>query len=90
MTVSVLFTLEAEAAPGLLPRLLQPFSKRDLVPDHLRARREGDTLHVELGMAAMPAEVVHLVAGNLAQVIGVLSLREERSEAPTESLRAAA
>jgi hypothetical protein len=90
MTVSVLFTLEAEAAPGLLPRLLQPFAKRDLVPDHLRACREGDTLHVELGMTAMPAEMVHLVAGNLTQVIGVLSLREARTEAPNGTLRAAA
>jgi hypothetical protein len=86
MTVSVLFTLEAEAAPGLLPRLLQPFAKRDLVPDHLRARREGETLHVELGMTAMPVEMVHLVAGNLGQVMGVFSLREARPEA----LRAAA
>jgi hypothetical protein len=50
MTVSVLFTLEAEAVPGLLPRLLQPFAKRDLVPDHVQVRRRGDTLHVELGM----------------------------------------
>lgn len=76
MTLAILFTLEAEAAPGLLPRLLQPFAKRDLVPDHVRVRRVGDTLHVELGMDAMPAEMAHLVAGNLAQVIGVLSLRE--------------
>ena len=76
MTVPVLFTLEAEAAPGLLPRLLQPFSKRDLVPDHVQVRRQGGTLHVELGMDAMPAEMAHLVAGNLSQVIGVLSLRE--------------
>ena len=94
MTVSILFTLEAEAAPGLLPRLLQPFAKRDLVPDHVRVRRAGDTLHVELGMDAMPTEMAHLVAGNLSQVIGVLSLREERRSAlcgePLDILRRAA
>jgi hypothetical protein len=81
MTVSVLFTLEAEAVPGLLPRLLQPFAKRDLVPDHVQVRRRGDTLHVELGMNAMPAEMTHLVAGNLSQVIGVFSVREGRAGA---------
>jgi hypothetical protein len=81
MTVSVLFTLEAEAEPGLLPRLLQPFARRDLVPDHVRVRRVGDILHVELGMTAMPAEMAHLVAGNLSQVVGVLALREVQPDA---------
>ena len=73
-TVSVLFTLQAEAAPGMLPRLLQPFSKRDLVPDHVRSRRAGEVLLVELGMDAMPAHELHLVEGNLSQVIGVRRL----------------
>ena len=86
MTCDVLFTVEAFAEPGLLPRLLQPFAKRDLTPDHMLARREGEMLRVELGMAAMPAEMVHLVGGNLGQVIGVVNVTETRREA----LRAAA
>lgn len=86
MTCDVLFTVEAFAEPGLLPRLLQPFAKRALTPDHMLARREGEMLRVELGMAAMPAEMVHLVGGNLGQVIGVVNVTETRREA----LRAAA
>jgi len=81
MTCDVLFTVEAWAEPGLLPRLLQPFAKRDLTPDQMHARREGEMLRVELGMAAMPAEMVHLIAGNLGQVIGVTSVTETRHEA---------
>ncbi|MFL1464149.1 hypothetical protein ACI6QG_18200 [Roseococcus sp. DSY-14] len=77
-TVSVLFTLHAEAAPGTLPRLLQPFARRDLVPDQVKARRAGDTLLVELGVDAMPAEELHLVEGNLSQVIGVRRLEVMR------------
>ena len=77
-TVSVLFTVEAYAEPGLLPRLLQPFAKRDLVPDHVHSRRQGEVLRVELGMEAMPEGEVHLVAGNLAQVVGVTMVREAR------------
>lgn len=69
------FVLLAEPYPGLLPRLLQPLAKRDLVPDLLLARREGDTIRVEIAFEAMPAGMVHLVAGNLAQVVGVLDLR---------------
>jgi hypothetical protein len=43
-------------------------------------------MRVELGMEHMPAEVVHLVAGNLGQVVGVHRITEHR-ETP---LRAAA
>jgi hypothetical protein len=80
-TVAVLFTVDAFAEPGLLPRLLQPFAKRDLVPDHLHARRHGDVLRVELGLDAMPEGEVHLVAGNLRQVVGVTRVREARGAA---------
>jgi hypothetical protein len=68
---SVRFTLLADAAPGLLPRLLQPFAKRDLSPDLFEATRDGEDMRVQIGMDAMPAEMVHLVEGNLRQVVGV-------------------
>lgn len=85
MTANVLFTVDAYAEPGLLPRLLQPFAKRDLTPDHVLARREGEMLRVELGMEAMPAGMVHLVAGNLGQVVGVVRVAETRREALREA-----
>jgi len=72
--VSARFVLLAEASPGLLSRLLQPLAKRDLVPDRVMARRQGEAMHVEIGLDAMPAGMVHLVAGNLAQVVGVMEL----------------
>ena len=77
--VTVRFSLEAEAAPGLLPRLLQPFAKRDLTPDFMSSRRDGDGMRVEIAMAAMPSNMVHLVAGNLRQVVGVRSVAELRT-----------
>lgn len=76
---AVRFSMVADAAPGLLPRLLQPFAKRDLTPDLFEATRHGEDFRIEIGMAAMPAEMVHLVEGNLRQVIGVrqVSRRQE-------------
>jgi hypothetical protein len=71
---AVRFTLVACASPGLLPRLLQPFARRDLTPDMLEVVRQGKDMRVEIGMHEMPAEVVHLVEGNLRQVVGVRSL----------------
>lgn len=72
--VSARFVLMAEASPGLLSRLLQPLAKRDLVPDRVTARRQDEAMRVEIALDAMPAGMVHLVAGNLAQVVGVLEL----------------
>ncbi len=80
-TVAVRFMLDADATPGLLSRLLQPFAKRDLVPDRMWSHRAGDTMHVEIAVAEMPCDVVHLVDGNLRQVVGVRSLTQVRPEA---------
>ena len=69
--VAVRFMLDAEASPGLLPRLLQHFARRDLAPDRMWSHRSGPVMHVEIALEAMPAEAVHLVEGNLRQVVGV-------------------
>jgi hypothetical protein len=69
--VFVRFMIDADCSPGLLPRLLQPYARRDLVPDRMWSHRAGDTMHVEIAMEAMPAEAVDLVEGNLSQIVGV-------------------
>lgn len=76
--VSVRFLLDADPSPGLLPRLLQPFAKRDLVPDRMWAHRSSSDFHVEIALQAMPAEMVHLVEGNLRQVVGVRQVTQVR------------
>ncbi len=67
----VRFEVLADAEPGLFPRVLAPFARRDLVPDKVRARRHGALLLVEVGMDAMPSEMLHVVEGNLRQIVGV-------------------
>jgi hypothetical protein len=69
--VAARFTVTADAFPGLLSRILEPFAKRDLTPDSVRAVRQGETMRTEVALNAMPLGMVHLVAGNLGQVIGV-------------------
>ena len=74
VVMSVRFLLDADTSPGLLSRLLHPYAKRDLVPDRMWSHRAGDTVHVEIAMEAMPTEYVHVVEGNLRQVVGVRSV----------------
>jgi hypothetical protein len=69
--VAVRFMLDADASPGLLPRLMQPFARRDLAPDRMWSHRNGAVMHVEIALEAMPVHMVHLVEGNLWQVVGV-------------------
>ena len=71
---AVRFTVQADADPSLLPRLIQPFARRDLMPDSFTAERRGDSVRVDITMACMPAEMVHLVEGNLRQVVGVTTV----------------
>ncbi len=71
MFVHVRFLLEADASAGLLPRVLQPFAKRDLTPDRMWSHRAGDTIHIEIAVEAMPEAEIHLVEGNLHQIVGV-------------------
>jgi acetolactate synthase small subunit len=71
--VAARFTVVAEASPGLLSRVLQPLAKRDLTPDSLRATRHGDVIRAEIALT-MPRDMLHLVAGNLGQIIGVMQV----------------
>ena len=68
------FVLEADPTPCLLPRLLQPFARRGLIPDHVSVRRSADPNRVELALDDITAEEAHLVEGNLRQLVGVFSL----------------
>ena len=67
----VRFEVLADAEPGLLSRTFAPFARRDLVPDKVRARRDGASLLVEIAVEAMPSEMLHVVEGNLLQIVGV-------------------
>ena len=80
MSAHVRFLLDADCSPGLLPRVLQPFAKRDLTPDRMWSHRAGDVMHVEIAIEAMPDEEVHLVEGNLRQIVGVRQVIQVRPE----------
>lgn len=77
--VAVRFMLDADSSPGLLPRLLQPFARRDLIPDRMWAHRSGGVTHVEIALETMSPELVHHVEGNLRQVVGVQRVFQVRA-----------
>jgi hypothetical protein len=68
---AVSYEMLADAEPGLLPRALAPFARRNLIPDRLQASRDGALVKLEIAMDAMPLKMLHLVEGNLRQIVGV-------------------
>jgi len=83
---AVRFLVEADSSPGLLPRLLQPFAKRDLTPDRVWSTKIGEIMQIGITLNALDADIVHVIEGNLRLVIGVRAL----TRAQTDNLRAAA
>lgn len=79
--VAVRFLLDADPEPGLLPRVLEPFAKRGLVPHRMWAHAGGGTMHVEVALDDAPSEAVHLIEGNLNQIVGVRRVFLQRREA---------
>ena len=71
----------ADASPGLLPRLLEPFARRDVTPDRIHARREAALMRVEIGLDSVAEDALARILGNLGQVIGVRGLRSSESTA---------
>ena len=65
------FDLRAEPSPGLLPRLLQPFAKRDVTPDFFQARQGVEEMEITIACDDLDPGMAALIAGNLAQVFGV-------------------
>ena len=66
----VRFFLDAEAEPGLLPRVLLPFARHGLTPDRMWSHRNDTTMHVEIAVEATEEEA-GLVEGSLRRVVGV-------------------
>lgn len=62
------FSVTATASPGVMPRLLEFFAKRGLVPSEWHSRVKGSTLSVEIQMAGMPPALAEYIAACLRQI----------------------
>lgn len=73
---AVTFTVRATRAPDVLPRVLELFAKRNLVPDRWTTRRVGenrDCLVFEIEMDAMEPRLAGYMAACMRQIVNVES-----------------
>jgi acetolactate synthase regulatory subunit len=83
------YDVEAHPEPGLLCRLLAPLARRGLEPDALQSQRRGERMQCSIRFDAMPSEMIHLVEGNLRQVVGVVRVAVLVGASPREARAAA-
>jgi acetolactate synthase regulatory subunit len=70
-TVTACFAVRAAVDPGTLPRVLELFAKRGLVPSSVQARLTGEAepaMSVDLQVAGMEPALVEIVAESLRQI----------------------
>ena len=68
------FAVHARAEPGVMPRVLELFSKRGLVPSSWHSATGGPDqreLTIDLQMRGMEAELADYLAACLRQIVGV-------------------
>src|SRR5215510_13211787 len=71
------FAIRASAAPGILPRILELFAKRNLVPTKWHSAvfgPNGEDLQVDIQMEGIEAELAGYIARCLRQIYGVDSV----------------
>ncbi len=71
-TRAIRYDVTALSSPGLLSTVLGPFARRSLIPDSVKACRDGETTVVEIVLNEMPAELLVGCEANLRQLVDVL------------------
>lgn len=62
------FTVTAAVSPGVLPRVLELFAKRGLVPAECSARADGDRLLIDIRMAGMTPRLASYIGACMRQI----------------------
>jgi len=72
--VTACFSISAMTDPGIMPRVVEIFAKRGLVPTHWDSRvmgREAEELNIDLQMAGLTMALGEQIAQTMRQIYGV-------------------
>ena len=71
----VLFRIQAEADADVLCRVLNLFALRQLIPQHVQAVRDGDTLSIEIRSHEQSWHRAQIIGEKLRNLISVFDLQ---------------
>ena len=67
----VCFSLQARAEPGVMPRVVELFAKRGLMPQRWQSTVAGEALTIDVHIAGLDRDLSAYIARCMRQVIGV-------------------
>jgi len=70
-SVQAQFSIQAGAEPGVMPRVMELFAKRGLVPDFWHSAVSGAALSIEIRVAGVERDTVDYIARCARQIVGV-------------------
>ena len=85
-STTALFSVQARAEPGVMPRLLELFAKRGLVPELWRSATCGpkdSELTVEIRMRGLGRDEVDYIAASMRQIASVRAVLAAETRADT-------
>jgi len=69
--LSVCFSVQARAEPGVMPRVVELFAKRGLVPQKWHSIAAGSALTIEVQMSGLGRDLAGYIARCMRQITGV-------------------
>ena len=69
--VTFCFSVQAAAEPGIMPRVLELFAKRGLVPQKWHSAVSGAVLTIDVQMSGLGRDVADYIARCMRQIAGV-------------------
>ena len=69
--LTVCFSVQARAEPGVMPRVVELFAKRGLVPQKLRSTAAGSALTIDLQIDGLGRDLADYLARCMRQITGV-------------------
>jgi acetolactate synthase small subunit len=70
-SASAYFAVHARAEPGVMPRVMELFAKRGLVPSFWQSAVAEAALSIEIRIAGLEGDTVDYLARCLRQIVGV-------------------
>jgi acetolactate synthase small subunit len=73
-TVTACYRVHARAEPGVMPRILELFAKRGLVPRKWRSTASPEALAIEVQIVGLDRDVAAYIGRAMRQIAGVESV----------------
>ena len=72
--LTVSFLLQARAEPGIMPRVIELFAKRGLVPQKWHSTALGSALTIDVQIGGLGRDLADYIARSMRQIVGVESV----------------